>query len=57
LTASPKIALDINTANSAPKSSDPIPANAPAANRSESPGKNGVNTSPVSQNTMAQSKA
>ena len=27
-------------------------ATAPAANSSESPGKNGVNTSPVSQNTM-----
>ena len=29
------------------------PANAPAAKRSESPGRKGVSTSPVSQNTMA----
>lgn len=29
------------------------PAKAPAANRSESPGRNGVRTRPVSQNTIA----
>lgn len=33
------------------------PANAPAANSSESPGRKGVSTSPVSQNTMVQRMA
>jgi hypothetical protein len=37
------------------RSSDPRAANAPTANSSESPGRNGVTTSPVSQNTITNS--
>ena len=35
----------------------PAPHSAPTMNSSESPGKNGITTSPVSTNTMANSSA
>jgi hypothetical protein len=39
--------------DTAATSSAPVAAIAPAANSSESPGRNGVTTSPVSANTIA----
>ena len=52
---SPRTAAAISAPISAEIESDPLAAKAPAANSSESPGRNGVTTSPVSQKTMANS--
>jgi hypothetical protein len=54
---SPQSAAAIRVAPTAKMSIPPTAATAPATKSSESPGRNGVTTSPVSQNTMAKSSA
>ncbi|CUI53312.1 Uncharacterised protein [Achromobacter xylosoxidans] len=47
------MAAAVMAANDASGSMPASPRNAPAANSSESPGRNGITTKPVSINTMA----
>ena len=47
------MAATVSPTPSQTTSKSPLAAKAPAANSSESPGRNGMITSPVSMNTMA----
>jgi hypothetical protein len=55
LTASPAIAATASRSITSSTSSAPSAAKVPTAKSRESPGRNGVITSPVSQNTMRKS--
>jgi len=52
---SPKTAATNSTVITKGKSNNPTPAKAPTTNNSESPGKKGMTTKPVSTNTIRNS--
>ena len=54
---SPESAAATSSAITSAMSMAPAAASVPTTNSSESPGRNGVTTSPVSQNTMTNSSA
>jgi hypothetical protein len=57
LVLSPSTAAVVSSTSTVVTSIAPVAASAPVANSSESPGRNGVTTTPVSKNTMRNSSA